>query len=146
MHRQIGNGESVRVWRDKWLPTPFTYRVGSPQRLSNSDFGENELIDQNMGQWNTNLIHQLFLSYEVDTILSIPISSRLLVDKKIWAGTANGHFNVRSAYKVAVEMAMKHIGSCSEGTTYGFFGRRYHIKYNIFLGGHVVIFCLPKAT
>ena len=71
MHRQIGNGESVQVWRDKWLPNPFTYRVGSPQRLSNSEFRENELIDQNMGQWNTDLIHQLFLSYEVDTILGL---------------------------------------------------------------------------
>lgn len=33
MHWQIGNGESVRVWRDKWLPTPFTYRVGSPDAV-----------------------------------------------------------------------------------------------------------------
>ena len=85
------------------------------------------------------------------TILSIPISPRLLVDKKIWAGTANGHFNVCSAYKVAVEMATKHTGSSSGGTTYGFFGRRFgscihHIKYNIFLGGRIVIFYLPKAT
>lgn len=59
------------------------------------------------------MIHQLFLSYEVDTILSILISSRLLVDKKIWAETANGHFNVHSAYKIAVEMATKHTGSSS---------------------------------
>ena len=82
MHWQIGNGESVGVWRDKWLPTPFMYRVVSPQRLSNSDFRVNEPIDQNIGQWNTDLIHQLFLLYEVDTMLSFPISSRLPVDKK----------------------------------------------------------------
>ena len=27
---RIGNGEKVKVWGDKWLPTPSTYQVTSP--------------------------------------------------------------------------------------------------------------------
>ena len=34
----------------------------------------------------------------------IPLSSRLTEDKQIWFKTPNGLFNIRSAYKVAMEM------------------------------------------
>lgn len=29
-HFLIGNGESVSVWGDKWLPTPSTFQVSTP--------------------------------------------------------------------------------------------------------------------
>ena len=39
---------------------------------------------------------------DVEAILSILISSKLLGDRLIWAKTNNGGFTVRSAYKVAM--------------------------------------------
>ena len=27
---QVGNGDSIRIWMDKWIPTPSTYKVVSP--------------------------------------------------------------------------------------------------------------------
>ena len=39
---------------------------------------------------------------DVESILSIPISSKLPGDRLIWAGTNNGGFTVQSAYKVAI--------------------------------------------
>ena len=32
---RVGNGKRIHIWEDRWLPTPTTYRVTSPQ----SDFG-----------------------------------------------------------------------------------------------------------
>lgn len=28
----IGNGGKVNIWRDKWLPSPDSFKVNSPQR------------------------------------------------------------------------------------------------------------------
>lgn len=58
---------------------------------------------------------------------------------------------MRSAYKIAVEMATKHTGSSSKGISYGFFGRRFgscihHIKYGIFLRGRVVNILPTKSN
>ena len=39
---------------------------------------------------------------DVESILSIPISSKLPGDRLIWAETNNGGFTVQSAYKVAM--------------------------------------------
>ena len=27
---QVGNGDNIRIWMDKWIPTPSTYKVVSP--------------------------------------------------------------------------------------------------------------------
>ena len=27
VHWQVGNGRSIRIWQDRWLPTPSTYKV-----------------------------------------------------------------------------------------------------------------------
>ena len=37
-------------------------------------------------------------------IQGIALSSNLLEDRQVWAITANGHFSVKNAYKLAVEM------------------------------------------
>ena len=28
---RVGNGRTIHIWEDKWLPTPTTYKVCSPQ-------------------------------------------------------------------------------------------------------------------
>lgn len=30
---QVGNGRSIQIWHDKWLPTPSTYMVISPPSM-----------------------------------------------------------------------------------------------------------------
>ena len=48
-------------------------------------------------------MRSIFLPYEVEAVLSIPISPINLRDSQVWAKTANGIFSVKSAYKVAVK-------------------------------------------
>ena len=48
-------------------------------------------------------MRSIFLPYEVEAVLSIPISPINLRDSQVWAKTANGIFSVKGAYKVAVK-------------------------------------------
>ena len=68
-------------------------------------------IDQNTKRWKANLVKKTFLPFEVDTILSIPLSYSLLDDKLIWLGNKRGVFTVRSVYYVALSL----VETCNEG-------------------------------
>ena len=49
----------------------------------------------------------LFLPFEADTILQIPLSYSLLDDKMVWVGNKRGVFSVKSAYYVTIPLVDK---------------------------------------
>ena len=51
-------------------------------------------------------MRQVFLQPDVQSILSIPLSSCLPQDKLVWAYTPKGKFTVRSVYKITLDKAM----------------------------------------
>ena len=58
---QVGNGQTIDIWHDKWLTTPSTFRLisrpqGVPDRAKVL-----VLIDPHTRSWQTNIIHQLML-------------------------------------------------------------------------------------
>ena len=69
-----------------------------------------------MALWNPRTIRALFLPFEADLILKIPLSYTLPEDKLIWMGNKRGAFTVRSAYFVAVKILDTRVnGECSSG-------------------------------
>ena len=67
--------------------------------------------------WKSELVRQVFLPHEANIICGIALSANLPVDKLVWALTVNGHFSVRSAYKLAREMGLRaNSGELSDGT------------------------------
>ena len=60
------------------------------------------LIDQETVAWKTEVVQQMFLPYEADIILGIPLSIRRPVDRIIWVHTSSGTFITCSAYKMLV--------------------------------------------
>lgn len=114
---RIGNGDFVRVWGDKWLPTPLTFKVSSPRLFLHPDTQVGELINKEDACWKFGAIKTLFLPHEAEVIRSLPISTRLLEDKQIWALNPKGLFTVKSAYHGALELAQcLKDGSCSDGS------------------------------
>ena len=110
---RVRNGANIRIWQDKWLPSPSTYRISSPRLFLHSDTRVQYLINATTTEWKATVIETLFLPHEAEVIKSIPISSRLPPDKIIWTETRNGLFMVRNAYKLAVNQSF----SANRGTS-----------------------------
>nr|XP_023915006.1 uncharacterized protein LOC112026546 [Quercus suber] len=98
---RVGNGRRIQIWDDKWLPTPTTHKVISPQ----SDFGDfpmvSSLIDHDSKWWKVDVVRSIFLPFEADSILKIPLSYNLPEDCLVWVGNKKGSFTVKSAYYIA---------------------------------------------
>ncbi|KAL0285024.1 UNVERIFIED_CONTAM: hypothetical protein Sangu_2796900 [Sesamum angustifolium] len=56
----IGSGQSVSMWKDPWLPRPFSFRALSPQASHLSNMKVCDLIDSNTKDWNYPLVRELF--------------------------------------------------------------------------------------
>ena len=110
----MGNGKSIHVWGDKWLPTSSTYKVVSPRQFLHANTRVSELISQDSGAWTHQVLDVIFLPHEAELMKSIPLSVQLPKDKLIWAGNNNGKFSVKSAYRLAMEGARSSSGSNSD--------------------------------
>ena len=99
---RIGNGESVRIKQDKWLPSQLSRSVASQIPLMSPDTKVSELIDQDKAAWKSEVVQQLFLPQEASEILGIPLSERLPPDRIVWACTPSGMFTTSSAYKLII--------------------------------------------
>ena len=101
---QVGNGQDIRIWEDKWLPGLSTHKVVSPPSILPPNAMVDILINAKDGTWNTVLLQQLFLPHEVNIILGTALNTNLQRDKLVWVPMKNGLFSVKSAYKIAMEM------------------------------------------
>jgi ribonuclease HI len=114
---RIGSGKDIKIWRDKWIPKPLTYRVQSPRVILDSQACVAELIDHDLRKWKEDLISEIFVQDEAKLIQSIPLSPFPAEDHITWSGTKNGIFSMRSAYFLEMEnLASKH-GSSSRSDT-----------------------------
>lgn len=111
----IGNGESVNIWQDRWIPTLESFKVVSPRTLVLDSEKVSCLIDKELKTWDSNKVKSYFLPCKAEVILSIPISPRLPLDSLIWAWTPTGHFSVKSTYKVAQKWLKEGKASAESG-------------------------------
>jgi hypothetical protein len=95
---RVGNGESIKIWSDKWLSSSFSHKVHTPIRGLDGNARVSDIIDSGTGWWNISLIRSIFDPGEADLICGIPLSPLRNLDKLIWQGTSHGFFIVKSAY------------------------------------------------
>ena len=122
---RLGNGESIRIWSDKWLPKPSTFMVSSLRLFMPHYMKVRDLINKEEASWKVDAIDALFMPHEVEVIKAIPISSHLPEDKLIWAWSNNGVFSVKNAYWIACQMSIAEFsGSSSDGSQERSFWKR----------------------
>ncbi|XP_075654731.1 uncharacterized protein LOC142624885 [Castanea sativa] len=101
---RVGNGKRIYIWDDRWLPTPTTYKAISPQVAFGNFPMVSLLIDEDTKWWKSDLVRSIFLPFEAESILKIPISYRPPEDQLIWIGNKRGTFTVKSAYYIAMKV------------------------------------------
>jgi len=97
---RISNGEKVNIWEDPWLPRGSTRKPITPKGASLLT-KVSELINPVTGEWDVQLIQDIFWPEDVAVIMQIPIDHDM-DDLPAWHFDAKGLFSVKSAYKVAV--------------------------------------------
>lgn len=106
---RIGNGATVQIWNDKWIPNPSTFRIVTPPNVLSPNATVKELFEPDLKGWNIPLLEQIISIEEVQLIRSLPISCTNQLDTLIWRSTTNGIFSVRSAYHL--QMESRHLNS-----------------------------------
>ena len=114
---RVGNGRNIRVWRDNWIPRPFSYKPFTLQGRCRILF-VSDLLNEN-GSWKVGLLHEFFMPADVVEILKIRASPRQEDDTLAWGPGKFGAFSVRSAYQFGFEEAHRSTStgssSCPDG-------------------------------
>jgi ribonuclease HI len=110
---RVGDGTSIKIWNDRWLPTLGSHKVQSPVQVLSADARVCDLLDTDTNWWKTDLVSRIFGVAEAEAICSIPVCPRTRQDKLVWLGTKHGVYTVRSAYHMGMENGVQDEGSCS---------------------------------
>ncbi|KAI5338230.1 hypothetical protein L3X38_017501 [Prunus dulcis] len=101
---RIGNGHSVRIWGDRWLPNSESFQVSSSQAEGFEEAKVNSLINPVTMKWREDLLQAWFSPEEVNCIRNIPLSFRHPPDTLIW------HFERGGQYTVARRVLLQQDG------------------------------------
>ena len=98
---RICNGNSVRIWRDNWIPRGNMKINMNPTRSRTRWVAD--LIDQESHAWKEDYIMRIFTREDANDILSIRLPNYDDEDYIAWQPEKNGIFSVRSAYRLAMD-------------------------------------------
>lgn len=97
--KRVGDGKSINIWADRWLPSSEDGRVKSRRREGMKVQKVSELIRD--GRWDRELIKQVFEEEEGKSILRIPLGVQPLKDRIYWNFSPTGMYTVKSGYQFA---------------------------------------------
>ena len=96
---RVGNGESINIWNDPWIPSRPSRKILSPRGASVYT-RVSELINPMTGAWDEELLNELVNPVDVGRILQIPVNNQGFEDFIAWAYTTHGRYAVRSGYHI----------------------------------------------
>lgn len=95
---RIGTGESIRIWRDPWIPGKMTFRPVSRVRPCRLKWVA-QLMDSERGRWNEDVLNRFFRPVDVDEIMKLKPTGRREDDIAAWFYEKSGLFSVWSAWR-----------------------------------------------
>ena len=100
---RVGNGNSIQILRDNWIPRQSGLMVKSLKTWSRIRW-VNQLILPQTREWNVPLINQLFYRFDAEEICKIKLPVSETEDHLAWNYEKNGIFTVRSAYRLGMNL------------------------------------------
>ncbi|KAF5466911.1 hypothetical protein F2P56_016793 [Juglans regia] len=88
---RVGDGQMINIWGQRWLPTPSSFSVQSPNPFLNTCVKVKDLMLEGRKVWNEGFIKSIFSEEEADMIISIPLSKRDVGDRMIWGPSKKGN-------------------------------------------------------
>ncbi|KAL0009208.1 hypothetical protein SO802_010710 [Lithocarpus litseifolius] len=101
---RIGNGYSIRVLEDRWIPNHPTNKILYPASEEFDGRLVADLLDPDLHCWRRELITSVFHIDDAEAICRIPLSHRYVPDILVWMHNKNGLFSVKSPYRLAVQI------------------------------------------
>ena len=77
---RVGNGGSISIYKDGWIPGTSSGRILSPISGLGSEAKVAELIDQASGCWKSRVIDEYFFPFKAQQIKAIPLSTSIQPD------------------------------------------------------------------
>ncbi|KAL9230819.1 hypothetical protein vseg_006119 [Gypsophila vaccaria] len=102
LRKRISDGRRTAIWEEAWIPGNNDGRVITRKPVNCSWFMVKDLIGENNNSWREADVRACFIPFEADRILSIRLSSRRPTDEWYWMAEKDGHFSVKSAYRLLV--------------------------------------------
>lgn len=99
----IGPGNFIPIINEPWLKNGRCITCNSFETNPLHNFTVASLIDTDVKQWNSNLIHQLFSNAQAADVLNTPLVPHIPADNLIWKAEKNGIYSVKSAYRLCVQ-------------------------------------------
>lgn len=109
----VGNGQSIKIWHDKWLLDHTNFKVHGPVQNLPSIAIVSDLIDLDTKKWKRGLIASCFNQFEASQITKIQLHFRLPDDRIIWHWEKDGIYSVKSAYHLLIEENARQVPSSS---------------------------------
>ncbi|KAL7243729.1 hypothetical protein ACSBR1_016032 [Camellia fascicularis] len=104
---QVGNGKSIKFWKDKWIPRLPGFQMSNSRPPDYSISLVSDVVVPNRTEWNITKLGTVVSAEVLANIWSIPISCEDQDDVVIWHYTPKGHYEVRNGYHIAIQNSLQ---------------------------------------
>jgi hypothetical protein len=106
---RVNSGSKIRVWRDNWLPRGNLKPIGNASKIRIK--WVSDLIEPSTKTWKEDMVRKIFYPPDAETVLQISIPAFEGDDRLAWSYDQTGIFSVKSAYRLALDLKDKDLGT-----------------------------------
>jgi len=99
----IGNGNSVKVWRDNWIPMNHGFKVVTTAEAQSPSKMVEDLVQQDPLRWDSDILSSHLLPIDKAGIEQIPLLNKSQSDDLMWVYYSTGIYTVKSGYRAIKE-------------------------------------------
>lgn len=93
---RFGNGQSINICKDKWIPFNHSGKITSNLPLNNNERVADLLLSST--SWDMNKLKNIFLPFEVEAIIRIPLLGNNISDSRFQKPKKLGRYSIKSGY------------------------------------------------